>query len=201
MNTVEFKKDEDGKYRWQYDMDMMKNKSILRIVSKVLGICMGGVWLLMTFLFAQEQDFFPRGFLVLTLVFAAITAVVFLLTYLIYVIAAKTKGGVYVLRFEMDEQSVRIVQSRKTTERNKAMGVAVAAGAIASGNLASAGSAAPMLLSEQIAQTYFANIRKVKEQRKDNLIEIREAIGANQIYAADEIYDQVLSFIRAHVKS
>lgn len=200
MNTTEFKKSEDGKYRWQYDMDMMQNKSIVWIVFKILGICMAGVWLLMTFLFAQESGFFPRGFLVLTLVFAAITAAVFLITYLIYVIAAKIKGGVYVLQYEMDEQGVRIVQSKATTKRNKAMGAAVVAGALATGKLASAGPAAGMLLSEEIAHTYFANIRKVKEQRRYNLIDIRETMGANQIYAADEIYDQVLAFIRAHVK-
>ena len=38
MNTTEFKKSEDGKYRWQYDMDMMRNKSIVWIVFKILGV-------------------------------------------------------------------------------------------------------------------------------------------------------------------
>ncbi len=200
MNTREFKQGEDGRYRWQYDMDMVRNKSIVWIVFKILGICMAGLWMLMTFLFAKDGGFFPHMFLIMTLIFIGVTAAFFALTYLIYVIMAKIKGGTYVLRYEMDGDGVSIVQSRRTTERNKAMGTAVVAGALATGKLAGAGPAAAMMLSEEIAHTYFANVRRVIEMRKYDLIEIHEVVGANQIYAAPEIYDQVLAFIRAHVK-
>ena len=200
MEQQMFQPGEDGKYRWQYELDMKNNKSILWTVLRILILCMAGLWILMLVLFSGSGDFFPRGVLAVTILFVFITAAMVLLAFLTYLIAMKVKGGVYLLKFEMDDRGVKIVQSKSTVSRNKAMGAAVALGAMASGNPVNAGPAAGMMMSEHIAHTYFANIRRVKERRRYNMIDIRESMGANQIYAPDEIYDQILNFIRSHVR-
>ena len=47
----------DGKYRWVYEVSMLKNPSILFDVYKVLGICFGVVWLLILLLICIEDGF------------------------------------------------------------------------------------------------------------------------------------------------
>ena len=47
----------DGKYRWVYEVPMLKNPSILYDVYKVLGISFGVVWLLNVLLIGCEDGF------------------------------------------------------------------------------------------------------------------------------------------------
>ena len=68
----------DGKYRWVYEVPMLKNPSILFDVYWVLGISFGLVWLLNVIFISCEDGFsleslwgFSSGLLILMLVFAA----------------------------------------------------------------------------------------------------------------------------------
>ncbi len=47
----------DGKYRWVYDMPMLKNPSVLFEVFWVLGISFGIVWLFVLLLGGCESHF------------------------------------------------------------------------------------------------------------------------------------------------
>ena len=93
----------DGKYRWVYEVPMLKNPSILFDVYWVLGISFGLVWLFNVLLIGCEDGYsleslwgFTSGFLILMLVFAVIG-------YVAYVIVAWTYGWKYVVLFTLDE--------------------------------------------------------------------------------------------------
>ena len=43
MEQQMFQPGEDGKYRWQYELDMKNNKSILWTVLRILILCMAGL--------------------------------------------------------------------------------------------------------------------------------------------------------------
>ena len=47
----------DGKYRWIYEVPMLKNPSIIIDVFKVVGISLGIVWLFMVLLSVYDGDF------------------------------------------------------------------------------------------------------------------------------------------------
>ena len=96
----------DGKYRWVYEVPMLKNPSILFDVYWVLGISFGLVWLFNVLLIGCEGDLsleslwdFSSVFLILMLVFAVIG-------YVAYVIVAWTYGWKYVVLFTLDEKEV-----------------------------------------------------------------------------------------------
>ena len=69
----------DGKYRWVYEVPMLKNPSILFDVYKVLGISFGIVWLFGMILIGCEEGFdldslwgSTSVFLIVMLIFAVI---------------------------------------------------------------------------------------------------------------------------------
>ena len=76
----------DGKYRWVYEVPMLKNPSILYDVYKVLGISIGVVWLLNVLLIGCEEGFsFDNlwGSTCVILVVMLILAVIGLIAYVI----------------------------------------------------------------------------------------------------------------------
>ena len=59
----------DGKYRWVYEVSMMKNPSILIDIFKVLGISLGIVWLFTVLLDIFDDDLSLEKLWNLTMVF------------------------------------------------------------------------------------------------------------------------------------
>ena len=123
----------DGKYRWVYEVPMLKNPSILVDVYKVLGISFGLVWLFNVLLIGCEEGLslsslwgFSSGFLILMAVFAVIG-------YVAYVIVAWTYGWKYVVLFEMDEKEVKHQQMSRQVKKAKVLGALTALAGAAGG--------------------------------------------------------------------
>ena len=116
----------DGKYRWVYEVPMLKNPSILFDVYWVLGISFGLVWLFNVLLIGCEDGFsleslwgFTSGFLILMLVFVVIG-------YVAYVIVAWTYGWKYVVLFTLDEKEVVHQQMPRQMKKAKVLGALTA---------------------------------------------------------------------------
>ena len=116
----------DGKYRWVYEVPMLKNPTILFDVYKVLGISFGIVWLFNVLLISCEDGLnlrnlwsFTSGFLILMLVFLVIG-------YVAYFIVAWSYGWKYIVLFTLDEKEVVHQMMPRQMEKAKVLGALTA---------------------------------------------------------------------------
>ena len=183
----------DGKYRWVYEMNLLKNPTIFFTVLKVMMISIGIVWLfgliiglgdmsLDYFLFWTKLSGIMLGiFVVLTIIGVLITAAIL---------------GKYVVLFEMDEKEVVHIQMPRQVKKAEVIGfITVLVGAMAK-NPTTMGTGL-LAASKSRSSSEFANVRRVKAYRKRNLIKVNQLFNKNQVYVADEDFDFVYNFIKS----
>lgn len=178
---------QDGVYRWRYDMDMYGNHYLRNVLLKVTGAICLGMYVFLLLLLSGSGDFSPRTVLLALLPFLGAV----LLALLGYYIAAAVMHGVYHLRFEMDDASIRLVRKPSTQRMMDALAdVAVLAGTRVGPSLnAAAGSGC----------TRFSHVRGFRERPQYDAINLREWTGANQIWIPAEDYALVRDFMLARV--
>lgn len=187
---------DDGIYRWSYDMDMWHNRFMLKHVLKIVSVMCVLLFLTMlacfgpgniTPLFASLLFLIPMG---------ALSA----LTLLIYLICALAMHGNYHLRFEMDENKIVLVQTAETSERNHTLASLATVAGIAAGQRNKANRVgATLRTADSVGKTAFLDITRVRLFPGDDVIDLWEWFGMNQIYVSDEDYAFVRDFILARV--
>ena len=183
----------DGKYRWVYEMNLLKNPTIFLTVLKVMMISIAIVWLfgliiglgdmdLDYFLFWTKLSGIMLGiFVVLTIIGVLITAVIL---------------GKYVVLFEMDEKEVTHIQMPRQVKKAEAIGLITALVGAMAKNPTTIGTG--MLAASKTKSTsVFANVRRVKARRRLNLIKVNQLLDKNQVYVPDEDFDFVYDFIKS----
>ena len=187
----------DGKYRWVYEVPMLKNPSILIDVYKVLGISFGIVWLLNVLIIGCEDGLsvsslwgFSSGFLILMAVFAVIG-------YVAYVVVAWTYGWKYVVLFEMDEKEVKHQQMGRQVKKAKVLAALTALAGAAAGRPGVGGTG--ILASTRFSSTsILENVARLVPCRRMNLIKVNQLLNKNRIYVPDEDFDFVYDFLCQH---
>ena len=187
----------DGKYRWVYEVPMLKNPSILFDVYWVLGISFGLVWLFNVLLIGCEDGFslesqwaFTSGMLRLMLVFAVIG-------YVAYVIVAWTYGWKYVVLFTLDEKEVVHQQVPHQMKKAKVLGALTALVGAAAGKPGVVGSGI-LASSRSTSTSVLANVKRIKARRRQNLIKVNQLLNKNRIFVPDEDFDFVYDFLCQH---
>ncbi len=183
----------DGKYRWAYEMHLLKNPTIFFTVLKVMMISVGIVWLfgLVIGLGDMSLDYF----LFWTKLTGIMIGIFFVLTIIGILITAAILGK-YVVLFEMDENEVVHIQMPRQVKKAEVIGfITVLVGAMAK-NPTTMG-AGLLAASKSKSSSEFANVRRVKAYRKRNLIKVNQLFNKNQVYVADEDFDFVYDFIKS----
>ena len=187
----------DGKYRWVYEVPMLKNPSILFDVYWVLGISFGLVWLFNVLLIGCEDGYsleslwgFTSGFLILMLVFVVIG-------YVAYVIVAWTYGWKYVVLFTLDEKEVVHQQMPHQMKKAKVLGALTALVGAAAGKPGVVGSGI-LASSRSTSTSVLANVKRIKARRRQNLIKVNQLLNKNRIFVPDEDFDFVYDFLCQH---
>ena len=187
----------DGKYRWVYEVPMLKNPSILFDVYWVLGISFGLVWLLNVIFISCEDGFsleslwgFTSGLLILMLVFAVIG-------YVAYVIVAWTYGWKYVVLFTLDEKEVVHQQMPRQMKKAKVLGALTALVGAAAGKPGVMGSGI-LAASRSTSTSVLANVKSIKARRRLNLIKVNQLLNKNRVFVPDEDFDFVYDFLCQH---
>ena len=186
---------DDGVYRWSYDMDMWHNRYLLRILMKVLGmIC--AVLFAFTLAAIGPSRTSPTTVGILLLVYAGVPA----LAALIYCLCALAMGGIYHLRFEMDDSAVALIQSAATKQRNNALAAIATIAGIAAGKPGEALRVGVTLrVANAAGTTALSAVRRVNAVPESDVIDLREWFGMNQIYVNAEDYPFVLEHIMARI--
>ena len=187
---------EDGKYRWTYPLDMLKNPSILFVLLKIFGILLS-IPLLIALISAAANNDWQKiwdGFIKIWLIVMVVFFVIILISYLIVV---WMNGGKYVVNFTMDEKRLIHEQVPVQYDRARKVGILAALVGIFAKRPAAAGAGA-LAASRDTSVSVFDKVRRVKPRRGQNLIKVNQSLERNQVYVPDEDFDFVLDFIRKH---
>ncbi len=187
---------EDGKYRWTYPLDMLKNPSILFVLLKIFGILLS-IPLLIALISAAANNDWQKiwdGFIKIWLIVMVVFFVIILISYLIVV---WMNGGKYVVNFTMDEKRLIHEQVPVQYERARKVGLLAVLVGIFAKRPAAAGAGA-LAASRGTSVSMFDKVRRVKPRRGQNLIKVNQSLERNQVYVPDEDFDFVLDFIRKH---
>lgn len=187
----------DGKYRWTYELKILKNPTVFILVWKVLAFSV-----LLVFSFVITIDLVKNGFGDETLVtnlkaFAIAMLVVTVLVALGVLIYAAIMGGSYIVDFELDEKGVLHSQSSAQAKKAKKLGAATAAAGALSGRPTAAGIGLAATRTEMY--TEFDRVRSVKAYRRRRLIKVNGLLSRNQVYADGADFDFVLEYIASRV--
>ena len=187
----------DGKYRWVYEVKMLKNPTILITVLRVMGMSLAILVIIWFLIGACSGNLstvlrdFTWSDLKYFLIFVAFFAVLTVITYLI---VAKINNWKYVVLYEMDETGVVHKQLPKSVDKAKAIGMLNVLAGLATGSLGSVGRGL-MVASHTSLVSSFEAVRKVKPIRRYHVIKVNEPFAKNQIYVGDEDFDFVYDYI------
>lgn len=188
--------DDDGKYRWTYEMSLLKNPTIFILVWKIFFFILLGIFAFMVIVDAVDWGGFDGERLLSSLkimgwLLLGMTALVGV-SYLFY---AAVMGGKYIVEFEMDERGVNHRQIPAQAQKARRIGQAAAAVGLATGKMSTA--AAGMSAQRTEMYSEFARVRKVRAYPRRNLIKVNEGLSHNQVYVGREHFAFVESFIRS----
>ena len=187
----------DGKYRWTYPMNMLKNPLVYLTVCKIFGGIGAVAWIIgyTGAVFRGEWDRVLgdlKWWGVAVLVFLAISA-------LAYLIVAAQYGWKYIVEFTMDEKGITHEQTPAQKKVAQRIGGAVSGAGALAGNVGRTGQG--MLIAGHTSlSSDFAVVRSVKAFRRWHTIKVNEPFAKNQIYTTPEDFDFVLQYIRSHCK-
>ncbi|MBO5554676.1 MAG: hypothetical protein J5941_04025, partial [Solobacterium sp.] len=107
--STSFQPDEDGKYRWVYELPMKHSFFLLWEVWRVFEIVFGAIGLFMVITAIISHDSFMSIFRSL-LVISAVCGFLLLLSIPAYWLVTKANNGEYTVLFEMDGNGVDHIQ-------------------------------------------------------------------------------------------
>ena len=154
---------DDGKYYWEYNLNLYKDLTYLFILFKIMGIGLAVVWLVCIIsTFSKIEDIYIDC-ISFTKIFGLIGLISIVIITICYYAYVYIGGGSYCMTFKMHARGISVGVVHGFT-----------------------------LYSE------FANIRKIKLNKKHNMIEIRQLPFRNLIFVSEEDFDFVASYIKKH---
>lgn len=183
----------DGKYRWIYELSMMKNPVILLLIYKIFFWIFFGLWIGISLIDGSDSTFFEslmtngKWILILAAVFVVIIA-------LAYIIVAAQNGWKYVVFFEMDETGVIHRQLKEQVKKAQAMSWLTVLAGLATGNVTTVAIGLNSAAKTTSASD-FSVVRSVKPKRRWNTIKVNEPFCKNQVYVHNDDFDFVLRYI------
>ena len=190
--------EENGTYRWVFELPMFTNPTILFSTWNVLAIAFGIVYLFMLILtlpdiLSGDWD----GFVGMTRMFVILLVVFLVIGVIAYLILAWIYGGKYVAVFHMGEHSITHTQIPSQQKKSRAIGALTSLAGSYSGNLSMTGLGINLAAGGGMT-TEYANVRTLRACPKRNLIKINTRLLHNQVYASDEDFAFVLQYLVDH---
>ena len=183
----------DGKYRWAYEMNLLKNPTIFLTVLKVMMISIGIVWLFGLIIGLGDMD---MDYFLFWTKFMGIMIGIIIVLAVISILIVATILGKYVVLFEMDEKEVVHIQMPRQVKKAEVVGLITALVGVMAKSPTTIG-AGVLATAKTKSTSEFVNVRRVKARRRFNLIKVNQLLDKNQVYVADEDFDFVYDFIKS----
>ena len=190
-SLVQFK---GNKYRWVYELPMLKSFFLLFEVWKVLFIGSAVVYVLLLIINVAEGK--GLGSIVSASAPVLIPLGILLaLSIPAYYIVTKANNGKYTVLFEMDDSGIDHIQI-KTDKALALEKLTMLAGAV-SGNSSAMGSGA-LSASGTSLYSRFSKVKRIRAVPEKHLITLDGTLVKNQVYVDDADFDFVYDFIVKH---
>ena len=182
--------DRGGKYRWIYEVPMLKSFFLLMEVWKVLGISAFLVFIIMSLIdLISGQGF--AGILFSLEMCLLLLGIFLVLSLPAYYIVTKANNGKYTVLFEMDDSGIDHTQIKTDT------GLEGGAFYKAVKNRTTTAAAVLSAAGTSLYSRY-DKVRSIKALPEKNTILLNGRFIRNQIYAEDRYFDAVYDYIRRH---
>ena len=197
MNTP-VKQSNNGTFTWNYDVNLLKDMSILILVYKVLFLSCFICFFLMSCIGMCEDgldgltDMMPSPKTILIMIL-----VVLGLGFIGYFVYAAIMGWKYSIRFTMDEKQVVHEQIPKQAKKAKKISFLLVLAGLFAKRPTTVGTGM-ITASHTKSISTFEHVILVKSVRRFNMIKVNERFFKNRVYVNDEDYDFVLDFIIKH---
>ncbi len=192
VDAVGFKPDENGIYHWIYAMDMKKDKSILYLILKIMGVIMGLLYLFLVFVTAKNH-----GRIQDILMFAKVLIPVFLvivaICYFSYWLVSLEFGGTYNMLYDMEEEGVRFSQTWKQAQTPEEIGKEEALAGTLSHNYGLIGVSGAGGANEMYSK--FSEVRRITIDRKNHMIGLKHLVMYNIVYADEPYFEGIADYI------
>ena len=187
----------DGKYRWVYEVPMLKNPSILIDVYKVLGISFGIVWLFNVIIIGCDDGLTLKSLWDATSGFLALMGAFLIIGYMAYVIVAWCYGWKYVVLFTLNEREVVHQQMPRKVKKAMLLGALTAMVGGAAGKPGVVGTGL-LAASRTSTTSVLADVARLVPCRRHHLIKVNQLLNKNRIFVPDEDFDFVYDFLCQH---
>ena len=187
----------DGKYRWVYEVPMLKNPTILIDVFKVLGISFGIVWLFTVLVIGCEEGYALENLWGITSGFLMLMGVFLVIGCIAYFIVAWCYGWKYVVLFTLDERQVVHQQMPRQVKKAMVLGALTAMMGGAAGKPGVVGSGL-LAASRSTLTSDFVDVTRLIPCRCHNLIKASQLLSKNRVFVPDEDFDFVYNYLCQH---
>ena len=187
----------DGKYRWVYEVPMLKNPSILIDVYKVLGISFGIVWLFTVLIMGCEEGYTLENLWGITSGFLVLMAVFLVIGCIAYFIVAWCYDWKYVVLFTLDERQAVHQQMPRQVKKATVLGALTAMVGGAAGKPDVVGSGL-LAASRSTLTSDFVDVTRLIPCRCNNLIKVNQLLSKNRVFVPDEDFDFVYNYLCQH---
>ena len=182
----------DGKYRWVYEMKLMKDFWVLGTILKIFGgiIGAGAVIFFLVELFGNHDYL---GVVKMVGIMGAILLGLSLLGYLVY---AAIMGGTYCVVYTLDDKGILQEQQMKQAKKADLLAdILTLAGAL-TGNMTTAGTGLSSARRTSM-HSAFKETKKVTGIRRKGLTKLDAFLSHDRIYCEPDDYDFVWDYIRS----
>ena len=187
---------EDGKYRWRYELNMVKNPVIMITVFKVFFYIVLIMFLIFCPIFYLADGNW-EGALGMLKTMGIVLGIFAVLTVLSTALLNLIFGGKYVALFEMDEKEINHIQIPVQVSRARKLGILTFFVGLFAKRPSTMG-AGLLSTAKSTSTSEFDKVRRVRSRRWLHTIKVNQLLDRNQIYVPDEDYDFVYDFIKSH---
>lgn len=186
----------DGKYRWKYEMSLIKNPTVFFTVWKIFFFLILAAFVIGFFASLGTRDFFWSGFLSLLGGIGIAIGVMTVITALACLLYTAMMGK-YSVEFEMDENGVLHTQNPAQHKKAKKLSTAtMIAGALS--RRPGVMMAGRMSSAKTSSYSDFQRVKKVRASKAFSTIKVNETLEHNQVYTSKEDFEFVKNFIIDH---
>ena len=189
----------DGVYRWNYEMNMWKNFTLLITLWKVFMLCGS-----LPIVFVGVLELFENGLVDAVTVFVPMiittAGIVTILVIVVYPIVTIANGGKYQVVFELDSKGVNHIQMQKQFKKNQVIAKLTILAGIVGGNVQTTG-VGLLAMSKQSSYSEFKKVKKITCKASRDVIYVNESIQHNQVYVLKEDFDKVKRYIVSYCEA
>lgn len=183
----------DNAYRWSYEVNLLKNPTILITILKIFGGIILGM-MFIAFLIQLFGDHEYQFILELGGIMGGIFLGLSLIGYFIY---ACIMGFKYCVKFTMDANGILHQQEAKQAKKADKIAEATMLAGAMTGNITTMGIG--LSHSGRTAMhTTFKGTKKITAIKRRNLIKLDSLLDHNQVYCDTEDFDFVWNYIKEH---